>query len=54
MFAMNGLISKRLVSGFDTDELAKEAYEMADSMLEARKPKEVGIKTVKRTRKLND
>jgi hypothetical protein len=27
---------------------------MADAMLEARTPKEVGIKTVKRTKKIND
>jgi hypothetical protein len=48
MFAMMGL----MMSGVDWK--AEYAYEIADDMLEARKPKEVGIKTVKRTRKTND
>jgi hypothetical protein len=39
MFAMNGLIA-RSGSEFETNWLAKNAYAMADSMLEARKPKE--------------
>ena len=33
---------------------AEKCYKIADAMLEARKPSEVGIKTVKRTRKSND
>ena len=33
---------------------AEKCYRIADAMLEARKPKEVGIKAVKRTRKTND
>lgn len=37
-----------------TGASAEECYLFADEMLEARKPKEVGIKTVKRTRKIND
>ena len=48
MFIVNGLISRASV--FDM----KEVWEMADAMIEARKPMEVGIKTVKRTRKTND
>jgi hypothetical protein len=32
----------------------RQCYEFADQMMEARKPKEVGIKAVKRTRKAND
>jgi hypothetical protein len=48
MFALNGLLSRASV--FDM----KEVWEIADAMLEARTPKEVGIKTVKRTRKTND
>ena len=48
MFAMLGLIMRDKVCD------AEEAWFVADAMLEARKPKEVGIKTVKRTRKLND
>ena len=50
MFAMNGLLS----NGFTDYSVATVAYNLADSMLEARKAKEVGIKTVKRTRKTND
>jgi hypothetical protein len=50
MFALNGLLSRASV--FDM----KEVWEIADAMLEARTKKEpeVGIKTVKRTRKTND
>ena len=48
MFALNGLLSRASV--FDM----KEVWEIADAMLEARTPREVGIKTVKRTRKSND
>ena len=33
---------------------AEICYAVADAMLEARKPKEVGIRAVKRTRKSND
>jgi hypothetical protein len=33
---------------------AEKCYRIADAMLEARKPKDVGIKAVKRTRKTND
>jgi hypothetical protein len=32
----------------------RQIWEVADEMVEARKPPEVGIKTVKRTRKTND
>ena len=54
MFAMTGII----MTGFDdvVEKVAKDAYKMADAMLEARKPKEkddeetVGIASVaKRT-----
>jgi hypothetical protein len=46
MFIVNGLISRASV--FDM----REVWEMADAMLEARKPKEeVGITAIKRTRK---
>ena len=48
MFIVNGLISRASV--FDMNEV----WEMADAMLEARQPKDVGIKAVKRTRKTND
>jgi len=48
MFIVNGLISRASV--FDKNEV----WEMADAMLEARKHKEVGIKTVKRTRKTDN
>ena len=33
---------------------AERCYKFADAMLEARKPKEVGIKAVRKTRKTND
>ena len=51
MFALNGILSCNYDVG---EEPAVLAYKYADEMLEARKPKEVGIKTVKRTRKTND
>jgi hypothetical protein len=48
MFAMCGVIMRG-----DT-WTPRQIWELADDMLEARTPKEVGIKTVKRTRKTND
>lgn len=52
MFAMNGLIAKTIMTGLDTDVVAKEAYEVADSMLEARKPQEtIGLPAIKRKAK---
>jgi hypothetical protein len=51
MFAMMGLLMRgnnKLVL------IPESAYMMADDMLEARKHKEVGIKTVKRTRKTDN
>ena len=50
MFAMTGII----MTGFDdvVEKVAKDAYKMADAMLEARKPQaESGIAAVKRVRK---
>ena len=46
MFALNGILSCNYDVG---EEPAILAYKYADEMLEARKPKDVGIKTVKRT-----
>jgi hypothetical protein len=40
----------RAITGAD----ANECYAFADEMLEARKPKEVGIKAVRKVRKTND
>jgi hypothetical protein len=37
-----------------TGASAEECYAFADEMLEARTPKDVGIKTVKRVKKTND
>jgi len=56
MFAMNAIIARGGLHPelMPEEGIARRAYEMADAMLEARKPKEVGIKTVKRTRKTND
>ena len=47
MFAINGLVA-RTISGFETIDLASQAYAIADSMLEARKPKEAGLTAIKR------
>jgi len=50
-FAMFALIGVKNSSNFD--EQAKWCYEMADAMMEARKPKdEAGIASVKRVRKV--
>jgi len=47
MFAMNGMLS----SGLRDYSVAKTAYQMADEMLEARKPQEtVGLPAIKRKR----
>jgi hypothetical protein len=54
MFAINGLIAKGDGEVLRPSSMSVRAYEYADAMLEARAPKEVGIKTVKRTRKTND
>jgi hypothetical protein len=55
MFAMNGLIKGFDFATFKDDpmRLARWAYDAADAMLEARKPKEDGgiATAVKRTRK---
>jgi hypothetical protein len=51
MFAMCGLLMR---GDNKLEQIAEGAYTIADDMLDARKPKEVGIKTVKRTRKAND
>jgi hypothetical protein len=52
MFASVGLLLKH-GDGY-VAKIAEKSYEVADAMLEARKPKEVGIKTVKRTRKIDN
>ena len=53
MFAMNGLISRGCDEILAGHALCKAAYDYADAMLEARKPKdEAGIASVKRTRKV--
>jgi hypothetical protein len=53
MFALNGLLTEAR-GDWNDEAIAELAYSLSDAMLEARKPKEVGIKTVKRTRKTND
>ena len=55
MFALNGIIVRGgLHPELMPEEcIARRSYEMADAMMEARKPKdEAGIASVKRTRKL--
>jgi len=50
MFTLCGIVMRGI--GDDViEEVAQNAYKMADAMLEARKPKEEGIAAVKRTRK---
>jgi hypothetical protein len=49
MFAMMGLVINE-----NRSAVPEMAYKLADAMLEARKPKEVGIKTVKRMRKTDN
>jgi hypothetical protein len=51
MFAMMGLLMR---GNNKLEQIPEGAYMIADEMLEARKPKDVGIKTVKRTKKTND
>jgi hypothetical protein len=51
MFALAGLLMR---GNNKLDLIPESCYILADQMLEARKPKEVGIRTVKRTRKNND
>lgn len=48
MFALAGAV----MAG--KSRTAEEVWQIADDMMEARTPKEVGIRTVKRTRKTND
>jgi hypothetical protein len=54
MFAMNGILGmlKGGNEGLITvqESVSKYSYEFADAMLEARKPKDVGIKAVKKTK----
>ena len=54
MFAMCGVLMEGFVAKDSlTREVAELSYEMADAMLEARKPKEeAGIASVKRVRKV--
>ena len=54
MFALNGMLASGTNDEAPYRVIATSAYALADEMLEARTPKEVGIKTVKRTRKTND
>jgi hypothetical protein len=37
---------------FDKEPISQLAYAMADAMMEARKPQEIGIKTVRKGKKL--
>jgi hypothetical protein len=47
MFALNGILSCNYDVG---EEPAVLAYKYADEMMEARKPQEIGIKTVRKAR----
>ena len=48
MFTLCGIVMRGIDDEI-VEDVAINAYKMADAMLEARKPREVGIKTVKRT-----
>jgi hypothetical protein len=50
MFAMTGL----LIRDRANDNIPYLAYELADLMMEARKPPEQGIVAIKKVRKKND
>lgn len=53
MFTLCGIVMRGI--GDDViEDVAKNAYKMADAMLEARKPKEEGIAAVKRIRKVSE
>ena len=47
MFALNGILSCNYDVG---EEPAILAYKYADEMMEARKPQEIGIKTVRKAK----
>jgi hypothetical protein len=47
MFALNGILSCNYDVG---EEPAVLAYKYADEMMEARKPQDIGIKTVRKAR----
>lgn len=53
-FAMFAMLGWAMNGDFHESEIPHKAYRLADAMLEARKPKEVGIKAVRKTRKTND
>jgi hypothetical protein len=53
MFALNGLLTEAR-GDWNDQAIAELSYSLADAMLEARKPKEVGIKAVRKVRKAND
>lgn len=54
MFTLCGIVM-RGIGDEVIDEVARNAYKMADAMLEARKPKEeTGITAVKRVRKTSE
>lgn len=51
MFAMCGIVMRGIEDSI-VDGVARNAYKMADAMLEARKPREeVGITAIKRRKK---
>jgi hypothetical protein len=53
MFAMMGIVVRGGLHPelMPEDAIARRAYEQADAMMESRKPKEVGIKTVRKGKK---
>jgi len=50
-FAMFAMLGWAMNGDYTKEEIPNLSYELADAMLEARKPKEEGIASVKRTRK---
>ena len=53
MFTLCGIVMRGIDDEI-VEDVAINAYKMADAMLEARKPREVGIKAVRKVRKAND
>ena len=51
MFALAGLLMR---GNNKLEQIPESCYILADQMLEARKPKEVGIKAVRKQRRTND
>jgi hypothetical protein len=50
-YAMFAMLGWCMNGDYTKEEIPSMSYDLADAMLEARKPKEVGIKAVRKERK---